>query len=189
MEIIDGYTLGPGDDHVSAIIVARRLSIADTPLWRVDTGTGQVYHSDRTGSGSRQKCRWTTGCNDAQIFQTTRRTDLWKPTIWQQPSFLDFYTAKWQTPGQLRALVREHVSPFQYKCPVDGRPGDPNLRLINHRSGVLIQKHAFESDTCRHYTGHHAFKFMASVDTLKKVHKVCRLRVKVSSTLLWNTDC
>ena len=31
LKIIDRYTLGPGDDDVSAIIVVRRLSIADTP--------------------------------------------------------------------------------------------------------------------------------------------------------------
>ena len=40
LEIIDRYALGPGVDDVSAIIVARRVSIADTPCWRVDTRIG-----------------------------------------------------------------------------------------------------------------------------------------------------
>ena len=35
LEVIDRYALGPGVDDVSAIIVVRRVSIADTPWWRV----------------------------------------------------------------------------------------------------------------------------------------------------------
>ena len=87
---------------------------------------GRLYHSDAAGSGSSQKYRWTTGCHDAQSLQTSRRTDLWKPTIWQQSSLWDFYTAKLQTlgTGQHRAFAREHVFVFHYKCPVDGLPGD-----------------------------------------------------------------
>ena len=85
--------------------------------------------------------------------------------------------------------AREHVFVFQYKCPVDGRPGDPNLRLLNHRSGILIQKRALESDIRRRYTGHDTFKFMAGVETLKEVHEVCRLQVDRSSTFTWGTDC
>ena len=45
LEITDRYALGPGVDDVSAIIVARRVSIADTPWWGVDTRSGQSYHS------------------------------------------------------------------------------------------------------------------------------------------------
>ena len=40
LEVIDQYALGPEVDDVSAIIVVRRVSIADTPWWRVDTRTG-----------------------------------------------------------------------------------------------------------------------------------------------------
>ena len=85
-------------------------------------------------------------------------------------------------PGQFPAVAREHVFVFQYKCPVDGRPGNPNLRL-------LIQKCALESDVFRHYTGHDTFKFMASVVTLKEVHDVCRLQVNGPATFEWGTDC
>ena len=49
LEIIDRYTLGHGVDDVSVIIVVRRVSIADTPWWRVDTRTGQFYHSMAAG--------------------------------------------------------------------------------------------------------------------------------------------
>ena len=68
-------------------------------------------------------------------------------------------------------------------------PGDPNLRLLNHRSSIVIQKRALESDIRRHYTGHDTFKFMASVETLKEVHEVCRPQVDRSSTFEWGTDC
>ena len=78
---------------------------------------------------------------------------------------------------------------FQYKCPVDSRPGDPNHGLLNHRSGILFQKRALESDIRRHYTGHDTFRFMAGVETLKGVHTVCRLQVDPSSTFTWGTDC
>ena len=92
-------------------------------------------------------------------------------------------------PGQFRALAREHVFVFHYKCPVDGQRGDPNLQLLNHRSGILIQKRALESDNRRHYTGHDTFNFMASIETLKEVHEVCRLQVDSSSTFNLGTDC
>ena len=59
----------------------------------------------------------------------------------------------------------------------------------DHRSGLLIQKRALESDICRHYTGHDTFNFMASVQTLKEVHEVCRLQVDPLSTFEWGTDC
>ena len=106
-------------------------------------------------------------------------------------TFWNFFTTKSQTlgPGQFRALAREHVFLFHNRCPVDGRLGDPNLRLINHRSGILIQKRALESDICRHYTGHATFNFMASAEMLKEVHEVCRLQVDDSSTFVWGTDC
>ena len=48
----------------------------------------------------------------------------------------------------------------------------PIFDLINHRSEVLFQKRAFESDICRNYTRHDTFKFMGSVETLKEVHEV-----------------
>ena len=54
LEITDRYALGPGADDVSGIIVARRVSIADTPWWRVDTRTGQFYHSTAAGTGLKQ---------------------------------------------------------------------------------------------------------------------------------------
>ena len=75
------------------------------------------------------------------------------------------------------------------RCPVDGRPGDPNLRWLNHRSGILIQKRALETDVYRHYTGRDTFKFIASVETPKGVHEVCRLQVDGLSTFEWGMDC
>ena len=131
LEVIDRYALGPGVDDVSVIIVARRFSIADTPWWRVHWGTGQFYHSMAAGTGSKQTYRWTTGRHDALSFETSNRMDLWNPAIWQPSNLWDFFTTKSQPlgPGQFRGVAREHVFVFQYKCPVDGRPGDPNLRL------------------------------------------------------------
>ena len=191
LEVIDRYAPGPGVDDVSAIIVVRRVSIADKPWWRVDTRTGQFYHSMAAGTGSKETYRWSTGRHDAFSFEVTNRTDLWSEDVWKLSNLLDFYSTKAQTlgPGQFRALAHEHVIVFQYKCPVDGPPGDPNLRLLNHRSGILIQKRALESDIRRLYTGHDTFKFMAGVETLKEVHEVCRLQVDRSSTLEWGTDC
>ena len=191
LEIIDRYALGPEVDDISAVIVVRRLSIADTPWWRVDTRTGQFYHSMAAGTGSNETYRWSTGRHDGCSFEATNRTDLWREDVWNPSSLWDFYSTRAQTlgPGQFRALAREHVFVFQYKCPVDNRPGDPNLRLLNHRSGILIQKRALDSDIRRHYTGHDTFKFMAGVETLKEVHELCRLQVKPSSTFTWGTDC
>ena len=124
-------------------------------------------------------------------METTNRMDLWNPAIWQPSNLWDFFMTKSQTlgPGQFRALALEHVFAFQYKCTVDGQPGKLNLRLLNHRSGILIQKRALESDVGRHYTGHDTFKFMATVETLKEVHEVCRLQVDGSSTFKLGTDC
>ena len=176
LEIFDRYVLGPGIYDVSAIIVPRRVSIADTLWWRVDTRTGQFYHSNAAGTGLKQTYRWTTtGQNDALSFQATHRTDLWNPAIWQPSNIWYFFRTKSQTlgPGQFRVLAREHVFVFQYKCPVDGRPGDRNLRLINHASGLLVQKRALESNIHGHYKGHDTFKFMAGVETLKEVQEVC----------------
>ena len=112
-------------------------------------------------------------------------------TLGNRRTFGGFFSTKAQTlgPGQFRALARAHVFVFQYKCPVDGQPGDPNLRLLNHRSGILIGKRALESNVRGHYTGHNTFEFMASVSPLKEVHKVCRLQVDGWSTLEWGTDC
>ena len=99
-------------------------------------------------------------------------------------------TIKRQPGGvSIRTDFSEHVFVFQYKCPVDNRPGDPNLRLLNHRSGILIQKRALDSDIRRHYTGHDTLKFMAGVETLKEVHEVCRLPVDRSFMFTWGTDC
>ena len=47
LEVIDRYALGPEVDDVSAVIVVRRVSIADTPWLRVDTCTGQFYRISR----------------------------------------------------------------------------------------------------------------------------------------------
>ena len=191
LEIIDRYALGPEVDDISAVIVVRRLSIADTPWWRVDMRTGQFYHSMAAGTGSKETYRWSTGRHDGCSFEATNRTDLWREDVWKPSSLWDFFSTRAQTlgPGQFRALAREHVFVFQYKCPVDNRPGDPNFRLLNHRSGILIQKHALDSDIRRHYTGHDTFKFMAGVETLKEVHEVCRLQVNPSFTFTWGTDC
>ena len=116
---------------------------------------------------------------------------FWSEDAWKQSNLWDFYSTKAQTlgPGQFRALAREHVFVLQYKCPVDGRPGDLNLRLLHHRSGILIQKRALKSDIRRHYTGHDTFKFMAGVETLKEVQEVRQLQVDPSSTFTWGTDC
>ena len=143
------------------------------------------------GTGSKATYRWSTGRHDAFSFEVTNWTNLWSEDAWKQSNVCDFYWTKAQTlgPTQFRALAREHVFVFQYKCPVDGRPGNPNLRLLNHRCGILIQKRALESDIRRHYTGHDTFKFMAGVETLKEVHEVCRLQVDRSSTFTWGTDC
>ena len=123
-------------------------------------------------------------------FEVTNRTDLWNEDAWKPWNLWDFHLTKAKTlgPGQFRALAREHVFVFQYKCPVDGRSLDPNLQLLNHRSGILVQKRALESDTRRHYTGHDTFKFMAGVKTLKEVHELCRLQEHRSSTLELATD-
>ena len=191
LEIVDRYALGPEKDDISAVIVVRRLSIADTPLWRVDTRTGQFYHSMAAGTGSKETYRWSTGRHDGYSFEVTNRADLWSEDAWKPSSLWDFYSTRAQTlgPGQFRALAREHVFVFQYKCPVDDRPGDPNLRLLNHRSGILVQKRALDSDIRRHYTGHDTFKFMAGVETLKEVHELCRLPVDPSYTYTWGRDC
>ena len=127
------------------------------------------------GTGSNQTYRWTTGRNDVSSFETANGMDLWKPAIGQPSDLWDFLTTKSQTlgPGEFGASAREHVFVFQYKCPVNGEPGDPNLRLLDHRSGILIQKRVLESDLRRHYAGHDTFNFMASVKTLKEVHEVC----------------
>ena len=191
LEIVDRYALGPEKDDISAVIVVRQLSIADTPWWRVDTRTGQFYHSMAAGTGSKETYRWSTGRHDGYSFEVTNLADLWSEDAWKPSSLWDFYSTRAQTlgPGQFRALAREHVFVFQYKCPVDDRPGDPNLRLLNHRSGILIQKRALDSDIRRHYTGHDTFKFMAGVETLKEVHELCRLPVDRSYTYTWGRDC
>ena len=76
LDFIDRYALGPEVDDVSAIIVVRRVSIADTPWWRVDTRTGQFYHSMAAGTGSKETYRWSTGRHDGFSFEVTNRTDL-----------------------------------------------------------------------------------------------------------------
>ena len=191
LEITDRYALSPGVNDDSGIIVARRVSIANTPWWRVDMQTGQFYHSMATGTGSKYTYRWTAGRKDALSFETTNQKDLWSPAIWQPSNLWEFFRTKSQTlgPGQFPALAREHVFVFQYKCPVDSRPGDPTVRLLNHQCGILIQKRALESDVRRHYTGHDTFKFMASIEALKEVHEVCLLQVNGLSTFEWGTDC
>ena len=143
------------------------------------------------GTGSKESYPWSTGRHDALAFEVTNRTGLWSEDVWKLSNLLDIYSTKAHIlgPGQSRALTREHVFLFQYKCPVNNRPGDPNPRLLNHRSGILIQKRALGSDTRRHYTGHDTFKFMAGVETLKEVHEVRGLQVARSSTFEWGTDC
>ena len=83
-------------------MVSRRVSIANTPWWRVDTGTGQFYHSSAAGTGSKQTYRWTTGGNDVLSFETSNRMDLWNPAIYQLSNLWDIFTTKSQTlgPGQ-----------------------------------------------------------------------------------------
>ena len=60
--------------------------------------------------------------------------------------------------GQHPALARGRVFAFEPTAPLDGRPGDPNLRLISHRARVLLRKGGFESKVRRHYTGKHIYK-------------------------------
>ena len=129
LEVIDGYALGPGVDDISAIIVVRLVLIADTPWWRVDTRTGQFYHSMAAGTGSKETYRWSTGQHDEFSFEVTNWIDLWSEDAWKSSNLWDFYSTKAQTlgPGQFRVLAREHVFVFQYKCPIDGRPGDPTF--------------------------------------------------------------
>ena len=179
------------ESTTSVIIVVRRVSIADTPWWRVDTRTGQFYHSMAAGTGSKQTHRRSNGRHDVFSFKATNGMDLWNEDIWKPSNLWDFFSTKAQTlgPGQFRALAREHVFLFQYKCPVDIRPGDPILQLLYHPSGILIQKRALESDIRRHYTVHDTFKFMAGVETLKEVQEVCQVQVDCSSTFKWGTAC
>ena len=134
LEIIDRYALSPGVNDVSVIIVVGRVLIADTRWWRVDTRTGQFYHSMAAGTGSKQTYRCSTGRHDTFSFEVTNRMDLWNEDILKPSNLWFFFLTKAQTLGlgQFRALAREHVFLFQYKCPVDGRPGDPNLRSLNH---------------------------------------------------------
>ena len=143
------------------------------------------------GTGSKETYRWTTGRHDGYSLEVTDPVDMWREDAWKPLNLSNFFSTKAQTlgPGQFRALAREHIFVFQYKCPVYGRPGDPNPRLLNHRSGILIQKRALESDIRRHYRGHDNFKFMTGVETLKKGQEGCQLQVDRSSTLLWGTDC
>ena len=72
--------------------------------------------------------------HDVFYFEATNRTDLRNEDVSKPSNLWNFYSIKAQTlgPGQFGALAPEHVFMFQYKCPVDGRPGDPNLRLLNH---------------------------------------------------------
>ena len=84
LEVIDRYALGPEVDDVSAIIVVRRVSIADTPWWRVDTRTGQFYHSMAASTGSKETYRWSTGLHDRFSFEVTNQTDLWSEDAWKQ---------------------------------------------------------------------------------------------------------
>ena len=102
LEVFDRYALGPEVDDVSAIILVRRVSIADTPWWRVDTRTGQFYHSMAAGTGSKETYRWSTGPHDAFSFEVTNRTYLWSEDAWKQLNLWDFHSTKAQTlgPGQ-----------------------------------------------------------------------------------------
>ena len=102
LEIIDRYALGPEVEDISAVIVVRRLSIADTPWWRVNTRTGQFYHSMAAGTGSKETYRWSTGRPDGCSFEATNRTDLWRENVWNPSSLWDFYSTRAQTlgPGQ-----------------------------------------------------------------------------------------
>ena len=54
LQVIDRCALGPEVDDVSAIILVRRVLIADTLCWRVDTQTGQFYHSMAAGTGLKE---------------------------------------------------------------------------------------------------------------------------------------
>ena len=74
LEVIDRYALGPEVDDVSAIIVVRRVSIADTSWWRVHTRTGQFYHSMAAGTGLKETYRWSTGRHDVLSLKVTNRT-------------------------------------------------------------------------------------------------------------------
>ena len=61
LKIIDGYGHVHNCKEVNVVIVARRLSIADTQWWQVDTRTGQFFFDDAVGYNYNQKYRWTPG--------------------------------------------------------------------------------------------------------------------------------
>ena len=102
LEVIDRYALGPGVDDVSAIIVVRLVLIADTPWWRVNTRTGQFYHSMAAGTGSKKTYQWSTGSHDAFSFEIANRTDLWSEDVWNPSNLSDFHSTKAKKwgPGQ-----------------------------------------------------------------------------------------
>ena len=61
LKIIDRYGHVHYCKEFNVVIVARRLSIADTRWWRVDTRTGQFFFDDAVGYNYNQKYRWTPG--------------------------------------------------------------------------------------------------------------------------------
>ena len=61
LKIIDRYGHVHNRREVNVVIVARRLSIADTRWWRVDTKTGQFFFDDAVGYTYNQKYRRTPG--------------------------------------------------------------------------------------------------------------------------------
>ena len=46
VKILNRYGFRPGPDNISAIMVARTLSIADTPWWQIHLRTGQFFYRD-----------------------------------------------------------------------------------------------------------------------------------------------
>ena len=99
LEVIHRYALCHEVDDISAIIVVRRVSIAHMPWWRVDTRTGQFYHSMAAGTGLKETYGWSTGRHDALSFEVTNRTDLWSEDAWKPSKLWDFYSTKAQTLG------------------------------------------------------------------------------------------
>ena len=72
LKIIDRYGHVHNCREVSVVMVARRLPIANTRWWRVDTRTGQFFFDDAVGYNCNHKYRWTPGQPyGTDIFQSS----------------------------------------------------------------------------------------------------------------------
>ena len=159
-DIADGCGDGRNPTDVNVIIVVRRVLLADTRWWQNDTRTGKFFYDDAVRSNHSLKYGWTPGQPCEQPCEATDRSDAWNEGAWWASSIWEFYSSRAGKLdiGKHRALGREHVFVFEYKAPLDGRPGDPNFRLVAHRAGILMQKRALDDEALQHYTGHNIYK-------------------------------